>query len=271
MSAMDPEAIRTTLEATGVVRIDGAFSRDRAAAMRRTVWSFVGQRDGAKADDPTTWPAGGQWVGGMKKIKRRPVFDILDNQPVRHALDAIFGAGEWTRPTNPGGQILFTYPGPGPWVLPDGWHMDCGFESPTWPVFAVKAFAFFDNVDPCGGGTMVLPGSHRVVERYRETIPPGTGGGMVNWKRFLRHDPWLASLLDGASMADHGRSLVGTSHEVDGVPVAVHELTGEPGDVVITHLHVFHSASPNTSSRPRQMIGKGVFRAGLRHAAGEGE
>ena len=271
MSAMDPGEIRKTFEESGVVRLNGAFSRERAASMKRAVWGFVAKRDGAVEDDPTTWPNGGQWVGGMKKIKRRPVFDVLDNNAVTGALDAIFGEGEWTRPSNPGGQILFNYPRPGPWVLPDAWHMDCGFESSTWPVFAVKAFAFFDTVEPCGGGTMLLPGVHQVVERYRESIPPGTGGGMVNWKRFMRHDPWLASLLDGASMGDGGRSLVGTTHDVDGIPVEVRELTGEPGDVVITHLHVFHSASPNVSSRPRHMIGKGVLRAGLRHAAGEGE
>lgn len=271
MSAMDPKDICRTFEETGIVRIDGAFSRERAASMRRTVWNFLGQRDGAIEDDPTTWPDGEQWVGGMKKIKRRPVFDVLDNEPVRCALDAIFGPGGWNVPGNRGGQILFNYPRPGPWVLPDAWHIDCGFERATWPVFAVKAFAFFGTVEPCGGGTMILPGVHRVVERYRETIPAGTGGGMANWKRFMRHDPWLATLLEGASMDDNGRSLVGTTHEVDGVPVTVEEMTGDPGDVIITHLHVFHSASPNTASRPRQMIGKAVMRAGLRPAAGEGE
>ena len=87
----------------------------------------------------------------MKKIKRRPVFDVLDNEPVWCALDAIFGLGGWNVPGNRGGQILFNYPRPGPWVLPDAWHIDCGFERATWPVFAVKAFAFFGTVEPCGG------------------------------------------------------------------------------------------------------------------------
>jgi len=257
---VEPAEIRSRFADTGVVRLDGACSRERADAMKRTVWGFIERRDGIVERDPSTWPTD-EWIGGMKKIKRRPVFDVLDNEPVRAALDAIFGEGEWRRPTNQGGQILFTFPRPGPWVLPDGWHMDCGFERATWPVFAVKLFAFFDTVEPCGGGTMILPGVHRVVDRYRSRIPEGTGGGMVNWKRFMRHDPWLAALLEGESMADGGRSLVGTRHDVDGVPVEVMELTGDPGDVVITHLHVFHSAAPNTSTRPRQMIGKAVMRA----------
>ena len=81
---------------------------------------------------------------------------------------------------------------------------------------------------------------------------------MTNWRRFLKQDPWLAGLLKGGAMPDGGRHLVGERHEVDGVPVEVVELVGRPGDVVITHLHVFHAASPNTSDRPRYMLGKEI-------------
>jgi hypothetical protein len=49
--------------------------------------------------------------------------------------------------------------------------------------------------------------------------------------------------------------------EIDGVPVRVVELTGSPGDVVITHLHIFHARSPDTGTAPRLMLGKEVRRA----------
>lgn len=245
------------LEATGVVRLDGAFSAGQAGAMRDAVWRYVERKTGLRDDDQTTWPderLGISWRG----LKRSRVFDPLtNNTAVVNALDAIFGADGW-EPPSPGAQILVSFPKPGPWRLPDGWHMDCGFERPTWPLFAVKIFAFFGPVEPMGGGTMLLPGSHRVVERYRETIPPGTGGGKRNWRPFMRHDPWLAQLLDGDRLPDGGRSLIGQRYDVGGVPVDVVELTGQPGDVVITHLHVFHSPSPNTGDFPRQMLGKGV-------------
>ena len=55
--------------------------------------------------------------------------------------------------------------------------------------------------------------------------------------------------------------MVGARHHIDGVPIDVVELTGAPGDVVITHLHVFHTASPNTSDTPRQMLGKTLLAA----------
>jgi hypothetical protein len=46
------------------------------------------------------------------------------------------------------------------------------------------------------------------------------------------------------------------------VPVQVVEPTGSPGDVVVTHLHVFHARSPNAGAVPRLMLGKEIRRAG---------
>jgi uncharacterized protein YigA (DUF484 family) len=109
---------------------------------------------------------------------------------------------------------------------------------------------------------MLLPGTHRLVDRYREGLPTPTGAGKENWRPFMRHHPWLARLLDGADLPDHGRRLVGAAAEIDGVPVQVVELTGSPGDVVVTHQHVFHARSPNTATAPRLMLGKEIRRVG---------
>jgi hypothetical protein len=255
---MDADEIRHRFEETGVIRMDAAFSPDEAVAMRDVIWRYAHRRVGLRFDDSSTWPDSAHVGISWKGLKGNRAFvPLIDNPAVLATLDAIFGVGGWNRP-KPGAQVLCTIPQPGPWVLPDTWHMDCGFADPTWPVFAVKLFAFFGEVGPEGGGTMILPGSHRVVERYRATLPPGTGGGKSNWRPFMKHDPWLAQLLDGAKRPDHGRSLVGQTHQVDGIPVEVMELTGRPGDVVVTHLHVFHTASPNTGPQPRQMLGKAI-------------
>ncbi|MDQ3108211.1 MAG: phytanoyl-CoA dioxygenase family protein, partial [Actinomycetota bacterium] len=225
------------------------------------VWSYAERKVGFRVDDRSTW-GDGRLRHSWKGLRRNPAFaPLVDNPSVQAALKAIFGPAGW-RPPKPGAQVLLSLPGPGPWVLPDAWHMDCGFERPTWPVFAVKLFAFFDDVEPGGGGTMLLPGSHRVVDRYRRSLPPGTGGGQTHWRPFMKNDPWLAELLRGARLDDGGRSLVGQRHDVDGIPVELLELAGRPGDVVITHLHVFHTASPNVGDRPRQMLGKGIEATG---------
>jgi hypothetical protein len=41
--------------------------------------------------------------------------------------------------------------------------------------------------------------------------------------------------------------------DVDGVPMRVVELTGEPGDMVFCHPAVVHCAAPNCGDRPRFM------------------
>jgi hypothetical protein len=250
--------VRSRFEATGVVRLPGAFTADQAAAMRDAVWQHAGRQVGLRPADPAGWA--GSPVVNWQALSREPVFrPLADNPSVTAALDAIFGAGGWRRP-RPGAQILFSLPEPGSWVLPDGWHMDCGFDQATWPAPAVKLFAFAGEVSPRGGGTIVLPGTHRLVERYQAGLPAPTGAGKENWLAFMRHHPWLARLLDGARLPGHGRPLIGAAEEIDGVPVQVVELTGAPGDVVITHLHVFHTRSPNTSAAPRLMLGKEIRR-----------
>jgi len=251
--------IRSRFESTGVVRLDAAFSADQAEAMRNAVWLHAERQAGLRPADPAGWA--GSPVVNWKALTHDPVFGPLaDNQPLRDALDAIFGAGCWRRP-RAGAQILFSLPEPGPWVLPDGWHMDCGFDHATWPVPAVKLFAFIGEVGPQGGGTLVLPGTHRLVDHYRKALPAPAGAGKHNWLAFMRHHPWLTRLLDGADRPDHGRPLIGEKSDLDGVPVEVVELTGSPGDIVLTHLHVFHTRSPNTTATPRRMLSKHIHRA----------
>jgi hypothetical protein len=257
--AMRTVDIRSRFEATGVVRLQGAFAAEQAAAMQDAVWRHAEHQAGLRPGDPASWA--GSPVLNWQGLKRHPAFrPLVDNLSVSDALDVIFGAGGWQRPRL-GAQILFSLPEPEPWVLPDAWHMDCGFEQPTWPVRSVKLFAFFGEVGPRGGGTMLLAGTHRLVDRYRAGLPAPAGAGQENWRSFMRHHPWLARLLDGPDLPEHGRPLVGAAGEIDGVPVQVVELTGSPGDVVVTHLHVFHARSPNTGTVPRLMLGKEIRRA----------
>jgi hypothetical protein len=255
------EELRQQFRDTGVLRFDGAFTTDEAAAMRDAIWSYVERKCDVRADDPTTWPVGRHIGISFKSMRRGAHFGpLLGNPAVSHALDVVFGGrDEWKHPNEPKAQILLSFPTGAPWTLPNGWHMDTGFQQPTWPVFAVKAFAFFGDVEPEGGGTFVLEGSHRLVERYSRTLPPGgIGGNSVEWGRFMKQDPWLDLLRRGGTADVPRRELVGSCHEVDGIPLRCVELTGKPGDLVLTHLHVFHSASDNATTTPRQMLGVGI-------------
>jgi hypothetical protein len=256
----DPAALLAEFQDRGVVRIDRAFDRDAAARMGDVVWRYAARKAGLRRDDRSTWPIGRVPIS-WKGIRRNRALDaLLHNPAVEAALGTVFDPTGWQSP-KPGAQVLFTVPGPGPWAFPGGWHMDCGFEAPTWPVPAVKVFGFFGDVGPCGGGTLLLAGSHHLVGRYRSRFDPPPSGGNVNWHPFLRRHPPLGDLLTASARPDRGRSLVAQRFDVDGVPIEVLELRGQPGDVVITHLHVFHSSSPNTSDRPREMVANTVLGA----------
>jgi hypothetical protein len=116
-------------------------------------------------------------------------------------------------------------------------------------------FALLDNVEPGGGGTLLLHRSHELMEKLR-----AIHGRPV--------DPWEASVAafePGSYMAQllaggGGRELLGEPAAVEGVEVCPVEVTGEPGDIVLTHMQVFHAPGPNVSLRPRQMVGNAFRR-----------
>jgi hypothetical protein len=261
LSPVATDVERARFVETGLLRLDGAIPADDAAAMQATVWRYVERRAGIRLDDRSTWP--GPHAINFRGLKRDPVIrSLFDGGAVRAALDAFFGPDEWARPTS-GAQVLLTFPSPGPWILPHGgWHTDFWISRPSWPVLGVKVFAFLSDVEPGGGGTLVLSGSHRLVERFTEGIPSGTPGNNRLWARLLRGDPWLHDVDRAGPEPERTQRLLGAEHVVDGVPIGVVELTGRPGDVVLTHMDVLHTTAPNVRPTPRVMLGKNITRAG---------
>ena len=61
---------------------------------------------------------------------------------------------------------------------------------------------------------------------------------------------------------DRAARFMGSEHDADGIGVRVVELTGRPGDVVITHPWTLHHAAPNRASYPRLMRSKAIHRTG---------
>ena len=60
------------------------------------------------------------------------------------------------------------------------------------------------------------------------------------------------------SPADRRAYFMEVETEIDGVPVRVVELTGEPGDMVFCHPAIVHCASPNHGAAPRFMRIAGI-------------
>jgi hypothetical protein len=230
--------------------------------MRQRFWLYVERHSQIREHDPASWPAGRGNLS-MRGLRRDPVFGPFHSGPrIGRALDAVFGADAWTTP-GLGSQLLFTFPTPPPWVLPaQTWHIDSGFERPTMPVHTVKLFGLMDDLGRTGGGTLMLAGSPRLVDACPDLLPSGTSGNGQTWGRFMSQHPHLRRLHRGGSAEDPGRDLLGSEIDVAGVPVRAVEVTGAAGDVVIAHLQTFHGIAPNTTARPRLMLGKLIMRSG---------
>lgn len=248
---------------TGVGQLPGAFSAEEAARMRATIWGDIEERSDIREADPSTWPDGGGIPPGLslRSLKGRPAFRPLTaNKALNGALEAIFGADGWTAPRR-AARILLTFPSRRPWTMPGGWHMDTNFDGPTFPVPWIQLWACLADLAPGGGGTLLLAGSHRLVERYSAGLDPAhRPGNGVNFGRFMAQHPFLDRLRQGGEPQAPLRDLLGVEELVGDVPVQAVEVTGRAGDMFITHGQVLHCAAPNATERTRQMLTGAIHR-----------
>ena len=148
--------------------------------------------------------------------------------------------------------MLLTLPNADAWTLPHGiWHLDLP-RLPRPGIPGLQAFAFLDAVPPGGGGTLVVRGSHRLLNDR-------SFARSKQVKRLLKREPWFAALMRRGE-GDRQRFLDAPA-EVRGVPVQVVELHGKPGDVVLTDLRLLHTIAPNASAAPRLMATQRYLRA----------
>lgn len=245
-------------ERDGHVTLKGAFDPDGAARMSQAIWRYVESRTDIRRVDPSSWPRGAPAQISFKKLKRHAAFRaVLDSTQTRAALDGIFGSGAW-EPTRSGAQILFSFPDTTPegWEVPSHlWHMDAPFFRRISPPRSVKLFSVVEPLPPRSGATMVLPGTPNLQAAYACDVPDEQRAGRrQNWHRFMRQtNPWLARFVETDGSADRS-GVLARAHVVNGQRVELRELGGEPGDVHVCHINLFHSAAPNANDEPRMMV-----------------
>lgn len=252
-----------TYDAKGYVRLPAAFDRAAAESMAELVWARMGELHGIRRDDPNTWDAPGPWRG-LNRFKKASVFQAVGSHVVCTAIDDLLGPGCWTKPSTWGG-FLIKFPdrtSRDPTFSDTYWHVDFHFTHRPGSSFGVRLFSFLSDVVPGGGATLVVSGSHRLVERFVASLTPRQRSEKFGVLRdqLMRSHPWLAALTKAS--ADRPRrapELLQTPGHVDGVSVRVEELCGEPGDVVIMHPWLLHSPSPNASDHPRLQLAKDIF------------
>lgn len=257
------EAEQAAFDRDGVVRLRGAVDSTAVGAMADAVWGFLGAHAGIDRVDPSTWPRGAPGVS-LKRLKRsRTLRDGVVSPAVEDTMRGLFGGDGW-HASRSGPQILVTFPSGEPWVVPSSpWHMDAGFADDLVPVPAVKTFVVLESLAPRGGATMTLAGSHRLQAAYAASVGEDErGGGLESWSKLLRRDPWTDRLQRAGGEPERSASLLGGEVDVDGVPLRLVELTGEPGDVWLTHKHLYHCPSTCSTDRPRIVVSMLATRGG---------
>jgi hypothetical protein len=233
--------------ATGLLRLEGAFPQAAAEVMCGRLWEFLARQYAIHRDDQSTWTV--EQPARFQPVTHSGAFRPIGGSPLCAALDMLLGPGQWARPRW-WGRPLVTFPQDGPWELPTrAWHFDC------MPVTAghrpVQFFAFLNPVHPRGGGTLVLAGSHRLVAPY---LGLGAEFRLDRVRTSLASHSWLRGLWKPGDAGDRIQRYMNDGTTIDGVPLRVVELTGEPGDVILMHSDTFHAVAPNRLSEPRMML-----------------
>lgn len=191
----------------------------------------------------------------IKEISRssKSLRPILTERVLSYARNLV--SGDEVEMSPPITQFLFTAPRSyvmnhdgrwnGEWEVPRSiWHLDMPRSRSIGPP-GPEMFTFLNKVEPKGGGTLILAGSHRLLNDVDYLSSKGV-------KRKLKRHAYFRELT-GKGDGDRSRFLEEIGY-IDNVPVKVVELTGDPGDVYFVDLRLLHSLGANTSDQPRMMI-----------------
>ncbi|MGH9044769.1 MAG: phytanoyl-CoA dioxygenase family protein [Acidimicrobiales bacterium] len=199
-----------------------AFSPDVAEAVRLDLTARIGV-DLAR---PEEWSEPQVWLKEM--TTEAPYTDALTDR-FHAAVDQLVGPNRW-KMTREMGWWAVNFPGFVDPPYADSWPIEGGWfrHRPSSPEQAILNLFCFSTVEPGGGGTLLVEGSHHLAARLLWEAEP-----------------------DGLDADDFDEPLTATLDE-QGWPGVV-EVVAEEGDVVLAHPLVFHSANPNYGTRPRVM------------------
>ncbi|MGE0625884.1 MAG: hypothetical protein AB7I04_17720 [Pseudomonadales bacterium] len=257
------ELARAAFAERGLILRKQMIPRDRVDRVRDEIYALF-ERHGAGS--------GGQWSAGRPggELTARLRGSIKDRMKQSAACQALsvpaledaaieLMDGEAARTFTDRPQVLFTPPDASCWSVPlSFWHLDV----PRLGIGGcpgVQSFCCIDAVVPGGGGTVVVSGSHKLVNDCGRVASRDV-------KKRLSRLPWFKELFSRADGGNRTALLSPQTLSVDnGKPVTLQvvELCGEPGDVYLVDLRTLHSLAPNTAARPRLAATQRYFRASV--------
>jgi ectoine hydroxylase-related dioxygenase (phytanoyl-CoA dioxygenase family) len=227
----------------GAVRLPGAIPRRDVEAMRAAIEGKLAARP-----QRTARPS--------KLSSRTGEFDAMASPAVRAVLDALLG--EWEEPDHWGLPLVSFHTGETAWDVPrEHWHIDLGAPRPGQARLA-RLFAVLAPSRPGGGGTGYVAGSHRLIEALFEETGHALPSAQAR-ARLEARSPWFAALSSREDQGERIHRFMRDGDELDGVPVRVCEMLGEPGDLILMHPLMMHAPTPNVLGTPRMMLTQFVY------------
>ena len=206
----------------GWTLLPNAFSSAVACSVRRQ----LGRRIGIELDRREQWTRPQVWLKEL--LHDRPYTDALTER-YGSAVDQLVGPGRWEM-TKAMGWWPINFPGFDHPPHGDDWHIEGNwFRHHIWsPEQALLNLFCFSTVEPGGGGTLLVEGSHHLAARVLwEAEPAGLDADDL--------DAPVKAMVDRTGWE------------------RVVEVVAEEGDVVLAHPLLFHSSNPNHGNRPRVM------------------
>lgn len=250
---MTPEE-RSEFETHGILRLRELVDPSDVRGIADRAWELAEKREKVQRNDSTTWKRVPPAI--MKQAKEEDgLFEPLLGPKVARVIDLLLGDGAWAQPRY-SGQLLMTPPDSKEWKLPHGvWHLD----SPAPPSFesmpGVQLFLLLEDIDAQSGATLVVSGSHRLVERLPERKDPTFSGSSADVRKALAQGvPWLRDLWRQGPNPERVARLMEQSTEFEGIPLQVRELAGKAGDLFVMHPWMLHAPSPHAGTRMRMML-----------------
>ena len=246
----------------GILRLPGAIARRDAVEMCNSVWSALQKRHHVRSDAPDTWQA--LRITGMHDLPKSANFAQIGSPAVCEALDDLVGHGNWERPER-WGSLLVTFPeSRDPWDVPhQAWHLDFPAKRSNRGLFVVRLFTCLAKLAPGGSGTLFVAGSHRLMEGLCDSEGVEKLKSADAREALIRRCSWVKDLCSRNGAAGRIERFMERNEVSNDVELRVVEMTGEPGDVWLTHPMLLHAPARNCASAPRLVLSSIVYRSGV--------
>ena len=224
--------------------------------MADRLWQELARRHHIRRREPSTWRS--ERPTDFKALQKSGAFQGMASPEMRAVVDDLLGRGQWAEPPA-WGQPLVCFPTQHRWDVPHkNWHLDLPAHPKRFRLPIARLFLLLAPLRPRGGGTLVAAGSHRVVSRLADQANVELSSSAMR-KHLGAEHRWFGELMSATRDLDRRARFMAAETVVDGAPLQVEEMTGEPGDVFVMHPAALHTLSPNVLDQPRLALAQSVF------------